>query len=147
MMKILAVDWGERRMGFAVSDETATIAFPLAVEECAGEKQRKRAVLGKMEETGAGLLVVGLPLTMQGTEGESARAVKTFVESLRGSVTVPIVLWDERMTTDIAEQAARQSRPRGRRSGSRERVDGMAAAVLLQSYLDSRRGPSPDGDE
>jgi len=143
-MRILAVDWGERRMGFAVSDETASIAFPLAVEECAGEKQRKRAVMGKMEETGAELLVVGLPLTMQGTEGESARAVRTFVESLRNSLAVPIVFWDERMTTDIAEKAARQSRPRGRRSKGRERVDGIAATVLLQSYLDCRH---PDGEE
>lgn len=145
-MKILAVDWGERIMGFAVSDEAALIAFPLAEEECTGEKQRRRAVLGKVEETGAGLLVVGLPLTMRGTEGESAQAVKTFVESLRRSMTVPIVLWDERMTTDIAEHAARQSRPRGRRSRRRERVDSLAAAVLLQSYLDSRRGSRPDGD-
>ena len=138
-MKILAVDWGERRMGFAVSDETASIAFPLAVEECRGEKHRRRAVLEKMEETGAELLVLGLPLTMQGTEGESARAVRTMAESLRTSLSVPIVLWDERMTTDIAEQAARQSRPRGRRSKGRERVDAVAATVLLQSYLDSRR--------
>jgi putative Holliday junction resolvase len=138
-VKILAVDWGETRMGFAVSDETASIAFPLAVEECAGEKQRRRAVVVKMEETGAELLVVGLPLTMQGTEGESAHAVKAFAESLRTSLAAPIVLWDERMTTDIAERAARQSRPRGRRSRGKERVDAVAAAVLLQSYLDSRR--------
>ena len=138
-MKILAVDWGERRMGFAVSDETGSIAFPLAVEECRGEKQRRRAVMARMEETGAELLVLGLPLTMQGTEGESARAVRTLAESLRTSLSAPIVLWDERMTTDIAEKAARQSRPRGRGPKGRERVDAVAATVLLQSYLDSRR--------
>jgi len=134
-MKILAVDWGERRLGFAVSDETGRIAFPLSIVSCGSEKERRQAVLGRLAETGAETLVVGLPLTMQGKEGESAAAVRAFSRALESCCGVPIVLWDERMTTDIAERASREKRG-GKRGKRPERVDSLAACVLLQSYLD-----------
>lgn len=139
-MKILAVDWGERRLGFAVSDETGRIAFPLSIVSCMGEKERTKAVLGKLTETGAETLVVGLPLTMQGKEGESAAAVRAFIRALEKSCAVPIVPWDERMTTDIAERASREKRG-GKRGKRHERVDSLAACVLLQGYLDFLGNP------
>lgn len=135
-MKVLAVDWGERRMGFAVSDETATIAFPLAVVECGSEKQRKRAVLEKIDETGAGLLVVGLPLTLSGKEGESASQVRAFFTALEKACRIPALLWDERMTTVIAHRVQKEKgdgRGKKKRGGG---LDSLASSVLLQSYLD-----------
>jgi putative Holliday junction resolvase len=144
-MKILAVDWGKKRLGFAVSDETATIAFPHGVASCSGARAMRRVVLEKLKETGAGMLVVGLPLTLRGLEGESAREARVLFHSLEGACGVPVKMWDERMTTEIALQAARECGA-GKRGGKRmERIDGLAASVLLQSYLDFRKKCESEG--
>ena len=140
-MKILALDWGERRLGFAVSDESESIAVPAGVAVCGGEKERRRAVAEKIEETGAGLLVVGLPLTMAGEEGESAGRVREFVERRGAGLGVPVVFWDERGTTDLAERFSREPDSGRRRGGGRaakKPLDDVAACLLLQSYLDRR---------
>ncbi|MFH1438921.1 MAG: Holliday junction resolvase RuvX [Pseudomonadota bacterium] len=145
-MRVLAVDWGERRLGFAVSDETATIARPLGIVECGGDKARKKAVREKLEETGAGLVIVGLPLTLGGIEGESAREARRFAGDLERSLDVPVRLVDERLTTSLAERLMRESNGRGRKKrgkkgekkgGEKRRVDDLAASILLQGYLDS----------
>ena len=144
-MRVLAVDWGEKRLGFAVSDETATIARALGIVECGGDKARKKAVREKLEETGAGLVIVGLPLTLGGIEGESAREAKRFAEALERSLDVPVRLVDERLTTSLAERVMRESNGRGGKSrkkgkkkgGEKKRVDDLAASILLQGYLDS----------
>ena len=152
-MRILAVDWGERRLGFAVSDETATIARALGIVECAGDKARRRAVREKLEETGAGLLVVGLPLTLGGIEGESAKEARRFAEALERSLQIPVRLVDERLTTSLAERVMRESGGRGgkkrgkrgkKKGGEKQRVDDLAASILLQGYLDSRKSDPGD---
>ena len=144
-MRILAVDWGRKRLGFAVSDETATIAFPLDVVACSGARAMSRAVLDKLKETQAGMLIVGLPLTLQGVEGESAREARLLFQSLEGVCGVPARMWDERMTTDIALQAARDCGSGKKGGKGKARVDGLAASVLLQSYLDYRKNCESEG--
>ena len=147
-MRVLAVDWGERRLGFAISDETATIARALDIVECHGDKARKKAVREKVEETGAVLVIVGLPLTLGGIEGESAREAKQFAEALERSLDVPVRLVDERLTTSLAERMTRASNGRGKKKsrkkgkkkgGQKKRVDDLAASILLQGYLDSQK--------
>jgi putative Holliday junction resolvase len=145
-MRVLAVDWGEKRLGFAVSDENGRVAFPLGVVEYAGKRQGLGEVRRKLEETGASLVVVGLPLTLAGEEGESARKAREFFEALERSGPVPAALWDERMTTDIAQRVERECRGgRKKKRKRRPRVDGLAASVMLQSYLDFSAGGGPAG--
>lgn len=122
-MKILALDYGRARTGVAVSDPTGTIARPLCVVEAAADAGlQKLAAL--IDEHEVERVVVGLPLTLRGERGEQARETESFVETLRGVTTVPVVTFDERFTTDLAEQ-----------SPSDAPEDARAAAHLLSSYL------------
>lgn len=122
-MKILALDYGRARTGVAVSDPTGTIARPLGVVEAAADAGlQKLAAL--IDEHEVERVVVGLPLTLRGERGEQASETESFVETLRGVTTVPVVTFDERFTTDLAEQ-----------SPSDAPEDARAAAHLLSSYL------------
>ena len=120
-MKVLALDYGRARTGVAVSDPTGTIARPLEVvvgadlariDELIGEHRVER-------------VVVGLPLTLQGERGAQARETEAFIQKLGAATTVPIVLFDERFTTDLAEQTG----------GASAEEDARAAAHLLSGYL------------
>ena len=120
-MKVLALDFGSARTGVAVSDPTGVIARPLGVVERADIEQiASLARDQKVDE-----IVVGHPLTLRGERGEQARATERFAAALRKAVDVPVVLFDERFTTDLAQQTS---------SASSE--DARAAAHLLSSYLE-----------
>ncbi len=123
-MKVMALDFGRARTGVAVSDPTGTLARPLCVVERAASEIGLAEVARLVRETQAERVVVGLPLTMRGTRGEQAEATERFVEALRRVVAVPVVLYDERFTTDLA-----------RRTPSAAPEDARAAAHLLTSYL------------
>jgi putative pre-16S rRNA nuclease len=125
-MIVLAVDHGEARVGVAVSDPSGTIATPVGVVEPpdAGE------VAAFVAERGAGLVLVGLPVSLDGTEGTQAMAAREFGAAVAERVSVPVETYDERLTTRMAEQSAR--------SGARAAPDALAAAHLLESYLASR---------
>jgi len=133
-MRILALDYGTKRVGLALSDETGTIAQPLSVlpaEPSAKLFDLLKAVVAerKVEE-----IVVGLPRNMNGTYGPAAEKTREFVAALQQVLSVPVRMWDERLTT---VQAHRMLIETGmRREKRRERVDQTAAAILLQSYLD-----------
>jgi putative Holliday junction resolvase len=132
---LIGLDIGERRVGVAVSDELHVIASP--VESVDLKRGGMQALLAVIERYNPERIIVGLPTGMSGREGPQAKAVREFVKQLGETITTPITFWDERMTTSIAEQALITS---GRRRRARkERVDAVAAAVILQSYLDSRR--------
>jgi len=133
--RILAVDWGERRMGFAVSDPTGTLATGIPTEEVDGDEARLRAVERQVAHFHAVEIVVGLPISMDGTEGPQAERVRAFMDALVERVDVPVTAWDERLTSVQAEAALREQG----RCPSRERgqVDRVAATLLLQNYLDS----------
>ena len=123
-MKVLALDFGRARTGVAVSDPTGAVARPLCVVERAATEDGlvRLAALIADEETDR--IVVGLPLTLRGERGEQARETEAFVEALAAVTDVPVVTYDERFTTDIAQQTT-ASAPE----------DARAAAHLLASYL------------
>jgi len=133
-MRILALDHGTRRIGVAVSDETKTIAQPLEyipAEPFADFLVRLKELLVAKE---VDLILIGLPRNMDGSYGPAAQKVEAFVAVLKAAVTVPIKMWDERLTSAQANRVLIQGGVR--RDKRKEKVDKMAAAILLQSYLD-----------
>jgi putative holliday junction resolvase len=120
-VKVLALDYGRARTGVAVSDPTGTIARPLEVVPGADVGR----IVQLIEEHAVERVVVGLPLTLRGERGEQARETEVFIETLAGATTVPIVPFDERFTTDLAEQTG----------GADAEDDARAAAHLLSGYL------------
>ena len=133
-MRILALDHGTRRIGVAVSDETKTIAQPLEfilAEPFADFLARLKKILLEKE---IDLILIGLPRNMDGSYGPAARKVEAFVGALKSAITIPIKLWDERLTSSQANKILIQGNVR--RDQRKEKVDKMAAAILLQSYLD-----------
>lgn len=134
-MRILALDHGTKRVGVAVSDEMHIIAQPLEYippEPFAAFLSRLRQIIGEKE---VGLVLVGLPRNMDGSYGPAALKVQAFVAALKDAVTIPIKLWDERLTSTQAQRFLIQGGVR--RDQRKEKVDKTAAAILLQSYLDS----------
>ncbi|HET7354536.1 MAG TPA: Holliday junction resolvase RuvX [Gaiellaceae bacterium] len=125
-MKVLALDYGSARTGVAVSDPTGTVARPLGVVEKAGAESGLAELARIAREQDVERVVVGLPLTMRGHHGEQATETEQFVEALRGVITVPIELFDERFTTVLAQ----------RTPNAAAAVDALAAAHLLSDYLE-----------
>ena len=135
-MRILALDHGSKRIGVAVSDETKTIAQPLEyipAEPFAAFLERLRHLLREKE---VDLVLVGLPRNMDGSHGPAAQKVEAFVAALKNAIPVPIEMRDERLTSVMANQVLIQGGVR--RDKRKEMVDKMAAAILLQGYLDGR---------
>ena len=145
--RVLAVDWGQRRFGVAVSDPSRLIAQPL-VTLTRRPKQRApvAAVLALITRHDIAEVVVGLPLTPEGEEGEAARAARDFGAALVRRSGRPVTFWDERLSTARALRAAREAGVTDR--DSRGRIDQMAAVVILQSWLDAQRagGTGAPGD-
>jgi putative Holliday junction resolvase len=123
-VKVMALDFGSARTGVAVSDPTGIIARPLCVVERAGSEAGLAELARLVREQEPEQVVVGLPLTLRGERGEQARATEKFAAALRAVVDVPVLLFDERFTTDLAQQTP---------SGSS--LDARAAAHLLSGYL------------
>jgi putative holliday junction resolvase len=132
-LKVLALDFGSARTGVAMSDPTGTIAKPIGVVERAATETglAQLAALVRVEEVER--VVVGLPLTLRGARGEQADETERFVTALRATVGVPVDTFDERFTTDLAEQT----------SNGEGSVDAVAAAHLLSSYLEWFSDQSP----
>lgn len=139
-MRILALDVGERHVGVAISDPTGLIARPLLTLEHTSDEDDFVAIADLVAEHGAELVVVGRPLSLDGTEGPQARRVARYTEGLAEHVSVPVVAWDERFSTARADAILRQTRKEKakRRARSNGEIDAIAAAVILQDYLDSR---------
>jgi putative holliday junction resolvase len=144
----MGLDVGERRIGVAIADELGTIASPLAIVE------RGEGDLAEIEALaaarGVSHLVVGLPTGLSGREGPQAATVRAFAEALETAVApdIQVEFWDERLTTTVAERALREGG--GRRNRRKGEIDAVAAAVILQGYLDARRSrarrqQNPDG--
>jgi putative Holliday junction resolvase len=138
---VLGVDLGARRIGLALSDPTRTVASPFEVLE----RQRTRAddhdaIVGVARANDAATIVVGLPLSLSGDTGPAARAVLDEVEELRGRAPagITVEVFDERLTTVTAERSLREARMR--RDARRRVVDKVAAAVMLQTYLERGAG-------
>ena len=127
----MALDFGPARTGVAVSDPTGLIARPLCVVERAGSKEGLAELARLAESESVERVVVGHPLTLRGDRGEQARATEAFATALRAALEVPVVLFDERFTTDLAQQTP---------SDSAE--DARAAAHLLSGYLTWSAAPA-----
>lgn len=142
-MRYLGLDVGDVRIGVALSDESATIATGLETLERVGPKKDLKAVAELVRTHEATELVVGLPKRLDGTIGVQAQKVLDFMEGLRRHVKVPVVAWDERFTSAIAQQALIEGEvSRKNRKGS---VDKVAAILILQNYLDYRKVADAEG--
>jgi putative Holliday junction resolvase len=137
-MRVLGLDVGDVRIGIAVSDETATLARGLPTLGRVGPRKDVKAVAALVRENEAETLVVGLPRNLAGEIGPQAQKVLAFVKDLEGAVRVPIVSWDERFTTVMANRAMVDGGVS--RKDRKEKIDQVAAVLILQSYLDSRKG-------
>ena len=136
-MRALGIDLGSKRIGIAVSDRTGTIASPLTVLQRSGSVRRDHAAIAALvQEEEAEMLVVGLPLNMNGTSGPAAKAAIAEAGALATVVGVPVITFDERRTTVTADRALMEARIGAQ--ARRKLVDKVAAAVLLQTWLDSR---------
>ena len=133
-MRILALDHGSKRIGVAVSDETRTIAQPLEYIPAGPFADFLARLRQLIREKEIGLILVGLPRNMDGSHGPAAEKAQTFVAALRDAVVVPVETLDERLTSAQANRVLIQGGVR--RAKRKEKVDKMAAAILLQSYLD-----------
>jgi putative Holliday junction resolvase len=139
-VRALGLDLGSRRIGVAVS--SGTIASPLTVVERGRSRRHDHErIAAIVREEEADVVVVGLPLSLSGQDGPAARAARKEVAALATVVTVPVETYDERFTTVTAERALAEGGVRG--AARRQVVDKVAAAVILQSWLDSHRGDAP----
>jgi putative Holliday junction resolvase len=129
----LGVDWGQRRVGLAISDPTGTIASPFQVLEVHGDGAAIRGILGLLEANRVDRLIVGLPLSLNGSESPQTLKARRFAEKLSSKTRVPVFFVDERLSS---RQAERDLIEMGvRREKRRETVDAVAASLLLQSAL------------
>ena len=136
---LLSVDWGERRIGLALSDESQSVAHPFTtLTRRPGKRFPMQPLLAAVREHGIVGVVVGLPLEADGSEGAAATAARALSADIARRSALPVELWDERMTTARALQAVREMG--GTTRGRKGEVDAIAATLLLQHYLDARRG-------
>ena len=140
-MRTLALDLGDRRIGVAVSDETGTLASPVATLQRVGPKKDLLTVAALVREHDAQEVVVGLPLNMDGSEGPQAKKARAFMAGLERRVSVPVIARDERLTSVAADELLRE---RGvLRSQRKPLIDQVAAVLILQEYLDGKRRLAP----
>ena len=123
-MRVVALDYGSARCGVAVSDPSGTLATPLEPVLRPGSRAGVRRIAALVMSLGAERVVVGLPLSLGGGDSAQTRETRAFAERLRGAISVPVELYDERFTTTLAE-----------RSGGASSLDSRAAAVLLEEWL------------
>lgn len=136
-MKILAVDYGDARTGLAVCDPHELLASPVGVIHSHKMEETLRQTVEAAEKEGVGEIVVGYPKNMNGTVGERAELCAAFAARLREQVTIPVTLWDERVTTVQAHKIMNETNTRGKKR--KEKVDAVAATLILESYLAYRK--------
>jgi len=144
-LRYLGLDVGDARIGVAVSDETATLATAIDTIQCIGPKKDARAIAGLVAEHRVGEVVFGLPRNMDGSVGPQAQKVLDFAERIKRHVAVPVVAWDERLTTVMANRAMVEAG--ASREQRRHNVDRVAAVLILQNYLDYKKMANPAGPE
>ncbi|HAL91535.1 MAG TPA: Holliday junction resolvase RuvX [Verrucomicrobia bacterium] len=145
MSKILGVDFGDRRTGVAISDDSRVIAFPRETLSCPRVEQAAAAVARLAEAERVAEIVVGYPLNMNSTQGPRTARTDEFLAELAKRTRIPLRKWDERLSTKIAEAVLIEAgTSRGKRRGV---VDKLAAQVILQGYLDATGGLPSDGED
>jgi putative Holliday junction resolvase len=145
MSRILGIDYGSKRIGLAISDETGQIAFPLSVLENISQRRVAEEITKIIAERKVDSIVLGLPINLDGTRGIAAENIERFAEVLKKQVSIPVAFWDERLSTKIAERAMIEGGMR--RERRRQCIDRATAQIILQSYLDaqsSQNVPDPE---
>ncbi|HTG47103.1 MAG TPA: Holliday junction resolvase RuvX [Actinomycetota bacterium] len=140
--RVLGLDLGDARIGVAISDEDRRVAVPVGTVHVGQPPGELLAIRQLVEEHGATLVVLGLPLSMDGSHGARAVQAEAFGEALAAAVAVPIAYQDERLSTVEADRRLRETGADGRTR--RRAVDATAAQVLLQAWLDGRRSAPAD---
>ena len=135
-MRILAIDHGSKRMGLALSDETGSIAQPLEFIPAEPFADFLVKLKNLLRDKQVEMVLIGMPRNMDGSYGPAALKVQEFVAVLKETIATPIKTWDERLTSAQANRMLIQAEMR--RDKRKQRVDGAAAAILLQSFLDAR---------
>ena len=135
-MRAMAIDYGDRRIGLAVSDLLGLLAGEAWTMEEWDMERAARRIAEEAKARGVGTLILGLPKNMDGTEGDRARKCRDFAERLREETGLEVILWDERLTTVESHRILTESRIRGRKR--KKTVDAVAAGLILQSYLDAQ---------
>jgi putative holliday junction resolvase len=143
-VRAIGIDLGSKRIGVALSDSAGTLALPYEVVQRSGDRRRDhRRIAELVAEAEAEVVVVGLPYSLDGSLGPTARRYLAETEELRATIGVPVETYDERLTTVTAERSLREMQMTA--DARRRVVDKVAAAVMLQSWLDHRAGrPDPD---
>jgi len=136
-MAVLGIDWGERRIGLAISDPDGIIATPAGTLQAQGRRKDVAAIGELVRERGVTEIVVGWPKHMDGGRGEAAASAEKLAAALREALALPVELLDERWTTAEADRALSEGGRRSRRK-RKEAIDSMAATILLRTYLQLR---------
>ena len=136
-MKVLAIDFGTKRIGLAISDPAGKMALALPMYEWQDDGNDAARLAGIAEEQGAEEIVVGLPLNMNDTVGPSAQRVLDFIAELQQFATVPVLSYDERLSTEAAKERLRGVELT--RKKRRDHTNTVAAQVILEGYLEKRR--------
>jgi putative Holliday junction resolvase len=140
LMRVMALDVGHKRVGVALSDPGQVLASSLQVIERKGQQRDLSTVVQLVREHEVGKIIVGYPRSLDGTAGQQAEVVERYAAVLEkklkdSSLDVPVIFWDERLSTVVADRLMAEAGRRGRER--RERIDAVAAAVILQDYLDA----------
>jgi putative Holliday junction resolvase len=143
-VKLLGLDIGDKRIGVAFGDTELRVATPVGVFVRADFEQDARRIAGYVRDYAADRIVAGLPRNTDGTIGPQAQATKAFAERVAQTIRVPLVLWDEHLTTaEASRQMQSEERPARKVSGqrrakkTRSSLDAVAAAIILQDYMDT----------
>ena len=138
-MRVLGVDFGLKRVGLAISDETGTIAQSLQYLDGGSDERVGLALAEVVTERGVSKIVVGVPLRMDGHASQQTERTLKFITALGQVTKLPIERWDERLTTMQAERTLLEGNVR--RKERKQKIDSMAAQIILQSYLDAHNPP------
>jgi putative Holliday junction resolvase len=134
--RILAVDYGERNFGLAISDPERKLSLPLPAFRARSHREFIHHLCELISSESVGLVVVGIPSTLKGNESKKTKEVMVFLQKLKERLPVPVEGYDERLTTRAALKKMRQAEMKFKKH--KDKVDSLAAAEILQSYLDSR---------
>ena len=132
-MTVLGIDYGEKRIGISISDPNQLISFPQEPIFSRGIKNDSVTITKMVEDKNINLIVLGLPLTLSGNHGFRAKFISNFEAELKNQTSKPIIKFDERLTTKQAKNEVRHSKK------ATSKIDSIAASIMLQTFLDSRR--------
>ncbi|MBN2417461.1 Holliday junction resolvase RuvX [bacterium] len=145
MKRVIGVDYGRKRIGISVTDPLGMTAQPLETLHSGSWKETADHLGGLVTRFDAGEVVIGHPLLLSGERGSMAKESERFAGYLRNVLPIPVILWDERLSST---ETRRTLQAMGEKTGKdKGRIDRMAAALFLQTYLDSHRGPGYGGSE